>query len=167
MTRAKKFLLEGCAFDPLLDDVALREQVMKAGRLGLVSVLVTDLTHQDLMAIRDLARRRELLELVEKLSPLVVGLPAVLVDPSLKRARATYPGDVYPVDDEDVLLLRRLGVSQRADARQAVAARWADACLVTEDQTLIRRARAETICAVSSAEFAIEIRRMLGKSPGN
>lgn len=160
MTQAKKFLLEGCAFDPLLDDERLRERVIEVVRRGLVTLLVTELTYQDLRAIRDDARRKELLAILEQMSPLVVGVPAVLVDPGAKRARPTYPGAVYPVGEEDAVLLRRLGVSQRADARQAVAAHWAEACLVTDDQTLVRRARAEAIRAISTCEFTAEIARL-------
>ncbi|GGK70926.1 hypothetical protein [Ornithinimicrobium pekingense] len=167
MAQVERFLLEGCSFDPLLDDEEQRERVLEADRRGLVMLLVTELTYQDLWAIKDDARREKLLAIVEQMSPLVVGLPAVVVDPGTKRARPTYPGAVYPVGEEDALLLRRLGLSQRADARQAVAAHWAGACLVTDDQTLVRRARAEAIHAMSTSEFTAEIARLLGAAAKN
>lgn len=159
-----RFLLEGCAFDPLLDDPGLLARLMNATRRGLIKLLVTDLTHQDLTAIRDDQRRADLLRVLRELSPETVGLPAVLVRDAVKRARPLYPGTIYPVGEETGALLERLGVSHRADARQAVAAQWADACLVTSDVALIRRATSEGIRAQTTEQFAAEFIGMLTRS---
>lgn len=160
MGQGTKFLLEGCAFDPLLEDPETLDLVINAVERGLIQLLVTDLTYQDLKAIQNRERRARLLGLLEALSPETVGLPAVLVSDRLKRARPSYPGTIYPVGEETGSLLERLRVSHRADARQAVAAHWAGAHLVTDDAALVRRARAEGIQAMTTREFAEEVVRL-------
>jgi hypothetical protein len=112
-----RFLLEGCAFDPLLHDADLLARLKDATQRGLIKLLVTDLTYQDLNAIKDDRRRADLLRVVAKLSPETVGLPAALVIDAVKRARPSYPGGDLSCGQETGELLERLGVSHRGPMR--------------------------------------------------
>lgn len=152
-----RFLLEGCALDPLLDDPDLLVRIVEARRRGLIELFSTDLTRQDLRATPTVERRERLLAVLDRLSPLAAGVPAVLVGSEAKRGRPTYPGNIYPVGQESGDLLDQLGLSARADARQALAAHWAKAVLVTDDRALIRRCLANGIQAMTTGEFAHEI----------
>lgn len=157
----RSFLLEGCAFDHLLEEAGARARVVQGVERGLVKLFVTDLTYQDLRAIKDVDRRNRLLGIVEEIAPEMAGLPAVLVNPHAKRARPSHLGTIYPVGEDAAELLRRLGVSQRADARQAMAAHWAGATLVTNDEALVRRSQAEGISAMTAPDFVATVIRLL------
>jgi hypothetical protein len=148
-----RFLLEGCAIDPLLDDPGFAQLVADLARDHRITVYITDLTFQDIMAVPDDTRRAQLLGVIDAIETEQGPLPAVLASEEPKHGRLTYPGKVYPVSDEDWELLNRLKVDDRADARQALAAKWSDATLVTNDKRLIKRAMEQSIEAISTAQW--------------
>lgn len=157
------YLFEGNVFDAFLDQ-ELRAKLISVIRNGVIRVLITDLTYQDLDATRDTARHDQLLEALEEIGPEMTGNIAILIDPELPRSRPTYPGEyTMPVGQESWELYLRLNGDQRADARQAVNAHNARATLVTSDRPLARRARTENIDAVTRDEF-IEYLRSLPTS---
>ena len=89
----------------------------------------------------------------EYLKPKTVGVPAVLVPEKSKRAQSTFLGETYPVSEEDQECLLRLRLDGCADARQALAAKWCGATLVTNDRKLVKLATDEGIRAVTTAEW--------------
>lgn len=105
------------------------------------------------MAIPDHERRAQLQDVISTLDTESGPLPAVLVSEDSKRGRPTYPGEVYPVGQENRELLNRLKLDGRADARQALAAKWCDATLVTNDKRLIKRATDQNIDAITTAQW--------------
>ena len=149
----RKFLLEGCAVDPLLDDPSFARLVADLARDHRITVYITDLTLQDIMAVPNHSRRAHLQDAIDAIETEQGPLPAVLVFAESEHARPTYPGNVYPVGPEDSELLTRLKVDGRADARQALAAKWCGATLVTNDKRLIKRATLEGIAAISTAQW--------------
>lgn len=148
-----KFLLEGCAIDPLLDDPSFAKLVADLTHNRCITVYITDLTLQDIMAIPDHECRAQLQNVISTLDTESAPLPAVLVSEEPRHARPTYPGEVYPVSQEDWELLNRLKVDDRADARRALAAKWCDATLVTNDKRLIKRARDQNIDAITTTQW--------------
>ena len=150
---APAFLLEGCAIDPLLDDQQFAKLVTRLVFGHQIIVYVTNLTLQDIDAVPNNTRRAQLRATIEALKPKNVGVPAVLISEGSKHGRPTYPGETYPVSKEDYELLTRLKVDDRADARQALAAKWYYATLVTNDKRLVRRATNEGIRAVTTTEW--------------
>lgn len=156
---APAFLLEGCAIDPLLDDQQFAKLVTRLVFGHQIIVYVTNLTLQDIDAVPDNTRRAQLRATIEALKPKTVGVPAVPVSEESKHGRPTYPGETYPVSEEDRECLLRLRLDGRADARQALAAKWCNATLVTDDRRLVSRATNESIRAVTTAEW----RALLGE----
>ena len=156
---APAFLLEGCAIDPLLDDQQFAKLVARLVLGRRIVVCVTDLTFQDIDAVLDDTRRAQLKATIETLKPKTVGVPAVLVPEKSKRALPTYPGETYPVSEEDQECLLRLRLDGRADARQALAAKWCGATLVTNDRKLVKLATDEGIHAVTTAEWYTQLER--------
>ena len=155
-----RFLLEGCAVDPLVDDSAFAKLVAELARSGRITVYITDLTLQDIMAVPDDTRRARLQKVISAIETEQGPLPAVLVAEDSRHARPTYPGKVYPVSREDSELLNRLKADDRADARQALAAKWCDATLVTNDKRLINRATEQDIEAISTAQWRTYLERL-------
>ena len=154
-----RFLVEGCAIDPLLDDPGFAQLVADLAHDHRITVYITDLTIQDIKAVTDEIRRARLLDVIGAIETKEAPLPAVLVSDEPRHARPTYPGNVYPVGPEDSKLLTRLKVDGRADARQALAAKWCDATLVTNDKRLIKRATQEGIAAISTTQWRISLER--------
>lgn len=156
-----RYLLEGCAVDPLVDDADVRDLAVRNQQHGHVELYATSLTRQDLAAVKEPNRRRRLEETLERLAPLEAALPAVMVDEQVDRARPSYPSEaLFPVGPETEELLKRLGVNQRADARQAASAAWLGAALVTDDQSLRLRAEQNGIRAIDTRTFAEEMVRV-------
>ncbi len=159
--RVPRYLLEGCAVDPLVDDPHLCDLAVRNQQRGCVELYATSLTRQDLAAVKEPNRRSRLEETLERLAPLEAALPAVVVDEQFDRARPSYPSEVlFPVGPETAQLLQRLRVNQRADARQAAAAAWLGAALVTDDRSLRRRAEQNGIRAIDTRTFAEELARV-------
>jgi hypothetical protein len=107
-----------------LDDPSFAKLVADLTHNRCITVYITDLTLQDIMAIPDHECRAQLQNVISTLDTESAPLPAVLVSEEPRHARPTYPGEVYPVSQEDWELLNRLKVDDRADARQALAAKW-------------------------------------------
>lgn len=150
---APAFLLEGCAIDPLLDDQQFAKLVTRLVFGHQIIVYVTNLTLQDIDAILDDTRRAQLRATIETLKPTIAAVSAVLVSEESKHGRPIYPGETYLVSKEDYELLTRLKVDDRADARQALAAKWYDATLVTNNKRLISRAMKLNIKAITTEQW--------------
>lgn len=150
---APAFLLEGCAIDPLLDDQQFAKLVTRLVFGHQIIVYVTNLTLQDIDAIPDDTRRAQLRATIETLKPTIAAVSAVLVSEESKHGRPIYPGETYLVSKEDYELLTRLKVDDRADARQALAAKWYDATLVTNNKRLISRAMKLNIKAITTEQW--------------
>lgn len=150
---APAFLLEGCAIDPLLDDQQFAKLVTRLIFGHQIIVYVTNLTLQDIDAIPDDTRRAQLRATIETLKPTIAAVSAVLVSEESKHGRPIYPGETYLVSKEDYELLTRLKVDDRADARQALAAKWYDATLVTNNKRLISRAMKLNIKAITTEQW--------------
>lgn len=155
-----KFLLDGCAVDPLLDDPDFAKLVSDLVHSRSITIYITDLTLQDINAVPDRLRRVQLQAIVNSLETKKGPLPAVLVSQESKHGRPTYPGEVYPVSEEDWELLGKLKVDDRADARQALAAKWCDAALVTNDKRLIKRASEQNIEAITTEQWRVCLEKL-------
>ena len=153
------FLLEGCAIDSLLENQQFAKLIIRLVLNHRIVIYVTDLTFQDIYAIRDDTRRAQLKATIETLKPTTIAAPAVLVSEKSKHGRPTYPGETYPVSKEDQECLLRLRLDGRADARQALAAKWCGATLVTNDRKLVKLATDEGIHAVTTAEWYTQLER--------
>lgn len=144
-----------------MEDAELLDLAVRNQQRGWVELYATDLTRQDLAAIKDPDRRRRLERTLEQLRPLDAALPAVAVDDLIDRARPSYPSEMlFPAGPETTDLLERLRTDHRADARQAVAAAWLRATLVTDDKDLLCLAKQNAIRAIDTRTFAEEIRQV-------
>lgn len=158
--KQNRYLLEGCAIDPLLDDEKFLALVIFLYRKGMIDVFVTDLTYNDIDQIKNEGRCSALRAVISQINPEVAFYPAVLVGGKNKRDRLTLLGNVVTCDEVTMQLLFRLKSDGRADARQAAAAKMIDATLVTNDQGLISRSLAEGINAITTDQWRMQLTAM-------
>ena len=156
-----RYLLEGCAVDPLLNDQAFLKLVVSLRKESLIDIFVTDLTFDDIDHIQNEERRLALRAVIAQIDPENAFYPAVLVGEGHKRNRPTLTGHVVTLSEETMQLLHRLKHDGRADARQVVAAKMIDATLVTNDQGLIRRALSEGINAITTEQWRAELEELI------
>jgi len=154
----RRYLLESNALDYLSENPDVVDLIVEASAQDKLVLLVTQLTIDDLNQIPDAVWRADLQALFDRLPVEQAPIAAFLI-PDVPRARPTYPGEaVYPASDDQARLFQVPGGDHRADARQAISAKAAGATLVTSDASLVRKALAHGISALSAADFAAEVR---------
>jgi predicted nucleic acid-binding protein len=138
----KRFLIDSMIYDKIVDEAGVLDLVTRCVSSGGLTLLSTHVQVDEIRQIRDENRRDRLLAIPTAEVPtsgFIVGISR------LDQARLA--------EAEPIETLRRGNRDHTEDALIAATASYKDAVLVTEDRTLVSRARNEHIPVITWQEF--------------
>ena len=154
-TVPERYLIDSMIHDRIADDPLALRLVKDLVEAAAIVLLTTHVQEDEITRIPNAARVKQLLQVPVKRVP-TLGL---VLDYS--RIDAARLSEAEPFES-----LRRGNLNHTEDALIAATAQYESATLVTEDQTLTRRAKAQGISVVSWDAFLERLERHERSAPG-